>query len=98
MTERPYEKLGYAVVTQAVEDVKKLQEYGIIKDGKVIEDWPQKVVKGKLKNRLYANYYDKPYKVKELLYWLCGGTAEEYLSMLGSSIDIEAITSKLELA
>lgn len=92
MNDDGYVKLGYAIIEQAVHDVKALQDAGLIVDGKVVPCWP--VRRGKAAKMCG---YSKPYEVKELLLWFRNGSADELLSLLGAPINAEAMCQRLHI-
>lgn len=85
-------KLGYAIVEQAVEDLKALQGAEIIKDGQAIERWPERAGRSAM---MYG--YSKAHQAKELLLWFRNGAAEEMLAMLQAPISIDAIRQRLHI-
>jgi hypothetical protein len=84
-----YISLGYAIIEQAVEDLKMLQSNKLIINGKV-QKWPTR--KG-----VYVNKggYNHPHEAKELVLWFNNGSLDELLAMLGSPVDKEAMCQKL---
>ena len=92
MNDDGYVKLGYAIIEQAVHDVKSLQDSGLIDDGKVVDPWP--VRRGKAAKMCC---YSRPHEAKELLLWFRNGSAQELLSLLGAPINAEAMCQRLHI-
>ena len=45
-------RLGYAILAQAVEDVRGLQADGMIRDGRAVHPWPTRRDRSKVRSRL----------------------------------------------
>jgi hypothetical protein len=104
MKDNGYVKLGYAIIEQAVNDIKAMQESGIIKqDGSVISnaDWPKTTnKKGELINQKIQGI-NKPHEVIELLHWVKGKVGKlplaELLSGVGSNLTQSDICRGLKI-
>ncbi len=98
MSTDAYEKLACGVIEQAVEDVKKLTEAGVIVKGRcayTAGSWP---MGNGLKPRRFFGHYDKPHKVAELIYWFShSGPLDDFLNFCGVDVTSEAIRQKLGL-
>lgn len=82
-----FEPLGFAVIEQAVEDVKHLKQYGIIKrDGTVTRKWPTFIYRGRRMRQKYLNYYDRPIRVIRLIYYFKSMALTNLLKLLFSTI------------
>lgn len=83
-------RMAYAIVTQAVEDVYMLQAEGLIRNGQVVVD-----------DHLYSTRktqgYASPHEVRELILWFSRGYASQLLSLLGSSVSVEAVCQRLKI-
>jgi len=92
MTDNPFEALGYAVITQAIEDVRMFQKFKVIVDGEVSQFWPKR--RGK---PVKLDGYSKPHEVKELLLWFRNGSLERLLDLLDSSMNPIAIREAIQI-
>jgi hypothetical protein len=91
--EKGYIKLAFAIIEQAVNDLKSLQKLGlIISDGKIIY-WP---TRGK-KRVKFTTDYQYEHQVNELIHFFTGGTFEELLNLTNSDIDYDAAIAKLDI-
>ena len=89
-----YEKMAYAIIQQAVEDVQELTKKKIIVNGKCIDVWPQRKNNVAMK---FLGFYNKKHAVIELIHWFNEGTFEEFLAFVGSEIDSLAVRRQLGL-
>lgn len=80
-----YLDLAYAVVQQAIEDVRELKAAGIIKDGMVAKRHIHHLSGG----------YNNQHEVRELLLWFRNGAAADMLEIMGSNIDATAMRNQL---
>lgn len=107
---RGWESLGYAIVEQAINDVRGLKRAGIIVEGRCTRRWPTVFVdvrhklKGKPEelrkramNKIYLSDYQSKQDVDELLYFIRCGALKELLEMLDSRMEAETIARLLEL-
>jgi hypothetical protein len=99
-----YVNLGYAIIEQAANDVKAMQEAGVIRtDGTVVSnaDWPKtKDKKGNVINQK-INGINKPHEVIELLHWMRGPVGKlplnDLLSGVGSGLTQKDICKGLKI-
>jgi hypothetical protein len=76
--------LMYAVVTQAVEDMKYFVKHGIVVDSKVILNWPAKGHTG-------AIGYSNRAEVEELINFFLDGDMEQLVSGLGTNLKMDDV-------
>lgn len=81
-----YINLGYAIIQQAVHDVKELKRVGLIRDGHYKGPWPRR---GGRDMKICG--YCKPHEVRQLLLWFRNGSLEELLSLLGSPLHADKV-------
>ena len=95
MTLKPYTRLGYAVIQQAVEDLKELRKKGYIVGMQPVDPWPTD--KNKLGHSINIRCcgYSRPHEIKELILWLQGAGLDDYLELIDSKIDASAIQREL---
>ena len=90
-TECGYTRLGYGILEQAIHDVMILQRAGLITKGELTSPWPR-LANGKFR---YLGWYDRKWKISQLLYWFECGAAKEMLALLNSPINIDSILTKM---
>lgn len=95
LTASTTQKLAYAMLEQAVCDVKALTKTGRIVNGRVIQSWPRRP--GGRYPVCYQNHYNNPRQVEELLAWFHDGWARLLLDALGAKVDYEAMMERLGL-
>jgi hypothetical protein len=76
--------LMYAVVTQAVEDMKYFVKHGIVVDSKVIPNWPAKGSTG-------AIGYSSRAEVEELINFFIDGDMEQLVTGLGTNLKMDDV-------
>jgi hypothetical protein len=104
MKDNAYVALGYAIIGQAVTDVKAMQEAGIIRpDGSVVSnaEWPKtKDKKGNIINQKIQGI-NKPHDVIKLLHWMRGPVGKlplnDLLSGCGSGLSQKDICRGLKI-
>ena len=87
-------KLWYAIIQQAVEDVKYLQEIGVLRGGEMTGYWP-KNKKGENSNILTG--IRKQYDIDRLIHFFRSGVAYAMLEEVGSIIDRDALLEGMGL-
>jgi len=84
-----YTHLGYAVIEQAVADLKELRARGFIVNNRPLVPWPKE------KERQRVIGYDTPRSVSELILWFENMGLETMLSLLNSDIDAKKARAEL---
>lgn len=103
-----FESLGYAIIEQAVDDIKGLKAARKINNrGEVTRKWPGSVSyckslkSGKRLRRFkpvkIMDWYDRNLKVKQLLHFFRGDALKSLLIMLSSTIDQSTILKQLKI-
>ena len=96
LTDCGFEGLAWAIIEQAVEDVKDFAARGIISAGRVTADnWPHSTRDGYTSYRRLYNFYRSPAQVEELLCWFTGHGLADYLEELDSDMQPAAICKAL---
>jgi hypothetical protein len=86
------EHMSYAVLEQAVLDLKALERAGLVVDAKPVKPWPTGVLRV-----CQPKWYCTEAEVKRLIYFFTGGAFKEWLVGLGSTLDADAAISRLGL-
>lgn len=86
-----HDMLVYAVVEQAVTDLRLLRAAGVIIGNKVIDPFPTQ----QLAYRQIGMDYGTPYSVLELIRFFEQGKAESLLQAVGARIDAQAMLQRL---
>lgn len=95
---RPYEALGFAVVEQAVEDLKALQKFGIVTNGECVRAWPSFINRaGRKQPMKFLGQYNSKATVDELLHFFRNGGMKAMLAALQSDIDSTRVLKRLRL-
>jgi len=89
--DRGWLKLAYAVIEQAVMDVKVLQRRGVLQNGGIV-NWPKR--RGKY---VHINGYANPRAAQTLLYFFRHDSLARMLAQIGAPINIDAMLSRLHL-
>jgi len=87
--------LGYAIIEQAVEDYKELCKAGMIGDGQCVEKWPMRKPGVP---KLFIEEYNSRAKTLSLLHWLKHGGLKNFLELLDSKMEENAILYRLGMA
>jgi hypothetical protein len=93
----PYADLGYAVVEQAVNDVKSLTECGVIVNGRAITDWPFAINKKGHKVAKDICFYRSTEEVESLIRSFTDGCVDTWLRLLDSDLTGRQIAKEIGL-
>lgn len=91
----PWQELGYAIIQQAVTDVRGLHEAGVLIGTRPVANWPQVTRKDRPVNKTYLHGYKSHQSVASLVEFFQAGLCEELLHALQSTIHADAIQDEI---
>jgi len=78
-----YRRLGFAILEQAVDDIKMCIRGGVINSGRSVTSWPQPT---RTQRRRITNHFDRLSKVHELVEWVHSQACEQLIDELDAPI------------
>lgn len=99
MTTDAFKELGFAIIIQAVDDVRELRRAGIIVNNRCVAKWPKiRNNRGGSEHKLVLGYYRSRRDVQELLNFFLGNDLAKLLAVLNSDVDSAVVANGVGLS